>query len=43
MGRVYGGVLDVVTLIDLILIRKTIVEADDLTFKDINQLKSPYY
>ena len=40
MGRVYGGVLDAVTFNKFDFDRKNSVEANDLTFKDINQLKS---
>ena len=40
MGRVYGGVLDAVTFNKFDFDRKNSVESDDLTFKDINQLKS---
>ena len=41
MGRVYGGVLDAVTFNKFDFDKKNeSVEADDLTFKDINQLKS---
>ena len=41
MGRVYGGVLDAVTGNRFDFDKKNeSVEADDLTFKDINQLKS---
>ena len=39
MGRVYGGVLDAVTFNKFDFDRKNSVEADDLTFDDINQLK----
>ena len=39
MGRVYGGVLDAVTFNKFDFDRKNSVEADDLTFKDINELK----
>ena len=39
MGRVYGGVLDAVTFNKFDFDKKNSVEADDLTFKDINQLK----
>ena len=38
-GRVYGGVLDAVTFNKFDFDKKNSVEADDLTFKDINQLK----
>jgi len=40
MGRVYGGVLDAVTFNKFDFDKKNSVEANDLTFKDINQLKS---
>ena len=40
MGRVYGGVLDAVTGNRFDFDRKNSVEANDLSFKDINQLKS---
>ena len=40
MGRVYGGVLDAVTFNKFDFDKKESVEADDLTFKDINQLKN---
>ena len=39
MGRVYGGVLDAVTGNRFDFDKKNSVESDDLTFKDINQLK----
>ena len=39
-GRVLGGVLDAVTGNRFDFDRKNLVEANDLTFKDINQLKS---
>ena len=39
MGRVYGGVLDAVTFNKFDFDRKNSVESDDLTFKDINELK----
>ena len=39
MGRVYGGVLDAVTFNKFDFDKKNSVESDDLTFKDINQLK----
>ena len=39
MGRVYGGVLDAVTGNRFDFDKKNSVEANDLTFKDINQLK----
>ena len=39
MGRVYGGVLDAVTFNKFDFDKKNSVEADDLTFDDINQLK----
>ena len=38
-GRVLGGILDVVTGNKFDFDKKNSVEADDLTFKDINQLK----
>ena len=39
MGRVYGGVLDAVTFNKFDFDKKNSVESDDLTFKDINELK----
>ena len=39
-GRVLGGILDAVTFNKFDFDRKNSVEANDLTFKDINQLKS---
>ena len=39
-GRVLGGILDAVTFNKFDFDRKNSVESDDLTFKDINQLKS---
>ena len=39
-GRVFGGILDAVTGNRFDFDRKNSVEANDLTFKDINQLKS---
>ena len=39
MGRVYGGVLDAVTGNRFDFDKKNSVESDDLTFKDINELK----
>ena len=38
-GRVYGGVLDAVTFNKFDFDKKNSVESDDLTFKDINELK----
>ena len=38
-GRVFGGILDAVTGNRFDFDRKNSVESDDLTFKDINQLK----
>ena len=38
-ARVFGGILDAVTGNRFDFDRKNSVEADDLTFKDINQLK----
>ena len=38
-GRVFGGILDAVTGNKFDFDRKNSVEADDLTFEDINQLK----
>ena len=38
-GRVFGGILDAVTGNKFDFDRKNSVESDDLTFKDINQLK----
>ena len=38
-GRVFGGILDAVTGNKFDFDKKNSVEADDLTFKDINQLK----
>ena len=40
MGRVYGGVLDAVTFNKFDFDRKNSVEANELTFRDIDQLKS---
>ena len=39
-GRVFGGILDAVTFNKFDFDKKNSVEANDLTFKDINQLKS---
>ena len=39
-GRVFGGILDAVTGNRFDFDRKNSIEANDLTFKDINQLKS---